>query len=117
MSILGASRAAGAGSRAKRQRVPKSGRRVELPIAGPLPESIELTLGDQIYIAKEQSPPDLRNRLLRLAAFQNTEFYKAQAMRLSTYGKPRIIGCASARPRPGASKSCGPRRSDTGAAP
>jgi superfamily II DNA or RNA helicase/very-short-patch-repair endonuclease len=39
-------------------------------------------------------PPDLRNRLLRLAAFQNPEFYKAQAMRLSTYGKPRIIGCA-----------------------
>jgi superfamily II DNA or RNA helicase len=38
-------------------------------------------------------PPDLRNRLLRLAAFQNPEFYKAQAMRLSTFGKPRIISC------------------------
>jgi superfamily II DNA or RNA helicase len=34
------------------------------------------------------------NRLVRLAAFQNPEFYKAQAMRLSTFGKPRIIGCA-----------------------
>jgi superfamily II RNA helicase len=33
------------------------------------------------------------NRLLRLAAFQNPEFYKAQAMRLSTFGKPRIISC------------------------
>ena len=29
-----------------------------------------------------------------LAAFQNPEFYKAQAMRLPTYDKPRIIGCA-----------------------
>jgi len=74
--------------------VPPSRRRADTPIAGPLPKSIELTLGDQIYIAKDQLPPGLRNRLLRLAAFQNPEFYKAQAMRLPTYGKPRIIGCA-----------------------
>jgi superfamily II DNA or RNA helicase len=74
--------------------MPPSRRRAEPPIAGPLPESIELTLGDQIYIAKDQLPPGLRNRLLRLAAFQNPEFYKAQAMRLPTYDKPRIIGCA-----------------------
>jgi len=31
---------------------------------------------------------------LRLAAFQNPELYKAQAMRLSTYDKPRVIACA-----------------------
>ncbi len=73
---------------------PPSRRRKEPPIAGPLPESLELILGDQIYIAKERLPPGLRNRLLRLAAFQNPEFYKAQAMRLPTYDKPRIIGCA-----------------------
>ncbi len=36
----------------------------------------------------------MRNQLIRLAAFQNPEFYKAQAMRLSTYDKPRIIACA-----------------------
>jgi hypothetical protein len=41
----------------------------------------------------------LRNRLLRLAAFQNPEFYKAQAMRLPTYDKPRIISCAEDHPR------------------
>ena len=73
---------------------PPSRRRKEPPIAGPLPESLELVLGDQIYIAKDQLPPGLRNRLLRLAAFQNPEFYKAQAMRLPTYDKPRIIACA-----------------------
>lgn len=33
------------------------------------------------------------NILLRLAAFQNPEFYKAQSMRLSTYDKPRVIAC------------------------
>ena len=42
--------------------------------------------------------PALRNRLLRLAAFQNPEFYKAQAMRLSTYDKPRVIACAEDHP-------------------
>jgi superfamily II DNA or RNA helicase/very-short-patch-repair endonuclease len=73
---------------------PPSRRRKEPPIVGPLPESLELILADQVYIAKDQLPPGLRNRLLRLAAFQNPEFYKAQAMRLPTYDKPRIIGCA-----------------------
>jgi superfamily II DNA or RNA helicase len=39
------------------------------------------------------------DRLLRLAAFQNPEFYKAQAMRLSTYDKPRVIACGEDLPR------------------
>ncbi|MFI5382229.1 MAG: TOTE conflict system archaeo-eukaryotic primase domain-containing protein [Tepidisphaerales bacterium] len=73
---------------------PPSRRRREPPIAGPLPETLELVLGNDIYIAKEGLPPGFRNRLVRLAAFQNPEFYKAQAMRLPTYDKPRIIGCA-----------------------
>jgi superfamily II DNA or RNA helicase/very-short-patch-repair endonuclease len=73
---------------------PPSRHRRQPPIDGPLPARLELTLGDQIYIPKEPLPPGLRNRLLRLAAFQNPEFYRAQAMRLPTYGKPRIIGCA-----------------------
>jgi len=73
---------------------PPSRRRKEPPVAGPLPKSLELVLADQIYLAKDHLPPGLRNRLLRLAAFQNPEFYRAQAMRLPTYGKPRIIACA-----------------------
>ena len=78
---------------------PPSRRRKELPIAGPLPKTLELVLGDQIYIAKEHLPPGLRNRLLRLAAFQNPEFYRAQARRLPTFGKPRIIHCAEDGPK------------------
>lgn len=73
---------------------PPSRRRKETPITDPLPTELELVLGDQIYIAKQDLPPALRNRLIRLAAFQNPEFYRAQAMRLPTYDKPRIIGCA-----------------------
>ena len=45
-------------------------------------------------ISKENLPPSLRNALIRLAAFQNPEFYRQQAMRLPTFGMPRIIGCA-----------------------
>lgn len=77
---------------------PPSRRGRDAPIAGELPQALELVLGNQIYIAKEGLPPALRNRLLRLAAFQNPEFYKAQAMRLSTYGKPRVIACAEDHP-------------------
>lgn len=76
-----------------------SRRRKEPPIDGPLPERLELVLADQIYIPKEALVPGLRNRLLRLAAFQNPEFYQAQAMRLSTFDKPRIIDCAEDHPQ------------------
>jgi superfamily II DNA or RNA helicase/very-short-patch-repair endonuclease len=69
------------------------------PNTEPLPKRIELVLGNQIYIAKQNLPPAVRNRLIRLAAFQNPEFYKAQAMRLPTYGKPRIIACAEDDPQ------------------
>jgi superfamily II DNA or RNA helicase/very-short-patch-repair endonuclease len=78
---------------------PPSRRPKEPLILGSLPESLELVLGDQIYVAKEYLVPALRNRLLRLAAFQNPEFYRAQAMRLPTYDKPRIIDCAEDHPQ------------------
>lgn len=77
---------------------PPSRRRTEPPIVGELPDSLELILGNEIYIAKDGLVPGLRNRLLRVAAFQNPEFYKTQAMRLPTYAKPRIIGCAEEHP-------------------
>ena len=69
-------------------------RRREAPIAGELPATLEVVLSHQIYVPKQDLNPGLRNRLLRLAAFQNAEFYKAQAMRLSTYDKPRVVACA-----------------------
>ena len=40
----------------------------------------------------------MQDRLIRIAAFQNPEFYKAQSMRLSTYGKPRVISCSESFP-------------------
>jgi Type III restriction enzyme, res subunit len=47
-----------------------------------------------MYIAKEGLPLALLSRLWRLGAFQNPELYHARALRLSTFGKPRVIRCA-----------------------
>jgi superfamily II DNA or RNA helicase len=71
----------------------------DTPVIGPLPEQLDLVLGNQIYIPKADLTPSLRNRLIRLAAFQNPEFYQAQGMRLSTFGKPRIISCCEDFPK------------------
>ena len=67
-------------------------------LAGAMPESLTVTLGNLVYFEKEQLPQALANRLIRLAAFQNPEFYKAQAMRMSVWDKPRVIGCAKNYP-------------------
>lgn len=67
---------------------------IPLPILDTLPQSIHLVISNEIFIEKETLPPPLLNRLIRIAAFQNPDFYKAQAMRLPVYDKPRIVGCA-----------------------
>ena len=77
---------------------PPSRHRKQPPIAG-LPRTLEVVLGNEIYVSKEALVPALRNRLLRLAAFQNPEFYRTQAMRLPTYDKPRIVACAEDHPQ------------------
>jgi superfamily II DNA or RNA helicase len=52
-----------------------------------------------VYFEKAALPQPLANRLIRLAAFQNPEFYKAQAMRLPVWDEPRVIGCAENFPQ------------------
>jgi superfamily II DNA or RNA helicase len=73
--------------------LPPSRRRLERPIPGPLPERVQIVRANLVYVEKKGLPSAMLNRLLRLAAFQNPEFYKAQMMRLSTYAKPRVIAC------------------------
>ena len=46
-----------------------------------------------IFVPKEGMPPAMLDRLLRLAAFQNPEFYRTQAVRLPVWDKPRVISC------------------------
>lgn len=47
-----------------------------------------------LYILLEHLTPVARNRLIRLAAFRNPDFYKKQAMHFSTHNVPRIISTA-----------------------
>ncbi|MGF6439929.1 superfamily II DNA or RNA helicase [Paraburkholderia youngii] len=68
-------------------------------LAGTMPASLTLTLANQLYLEKAQLPQALLNRLIRLAAFQNPEFYRAQARGFSVWDKPRIIGRAENCPR------------------
>jgi len=80
-------------------KIAPSGKIQETTINGPLPKQVSIVLGNQLFIDKTELPPSLQSKLIRLAAFQNPEFYKSQAMRLSTFGKPRIISCAGYFPQ------------------
>ena len=68
-------------------------------IPGPMPARLSVTLADQLYFEKAALPQPLTNRLIRLAAFQNPEFYQKQAMRFSVWNVPRIISCAENFPK------------------
>lgn len=68
-------------------------------LTGKMPASLTVTLANLIYFEKMDLPQALANRLVRLAAFQNPDFYKAQAMRMSVWDKPRVIGCAENYPQ------------------
>ncbi len=74
--------------------LPPSGVKVKKTLEGPFPERIGVVIANMVYIEKEGLPSGMINKLIRLAAFQNPDFYKTQAMRLSTYNKPRVISCA-----------------------
>ena len=73
---------------------PPSRRLDDKPIDGPFPAVVEIVSANMVFIPKEGLPTALMNRLVRLAAFQNPEFYKTQKMRLSTFGIHRVVGCA-----------------------
>lgn len=63
-----------------------------------LPKQIELVMANLLYVPCHDLPSILINQIKKIAAFQNPEFYRAQAMRISTYGKPRIISCSEEFP-------------------
>jgi superfamily II DNA or RNA helicase len=79
--------------------LPPSRKKKEEPIQQPLPSIVRITFSNLVYIEKTGLPSAMLNRLMRLAAFQNPEFYRAQAMRLSIFDKPRVIRCSEEFPR------------------
>jgi len=68
-------------------------------LPGQMPESLAIILANLVYFEKAALPQPLLNRLIRLAAFPNPEFFKAQAMRFPVWDKPRVIGCADNYPK------------------
>lgn len=69
----------------------------DIKLSDVMPKAVCATIGNQLFIEKAGLPQSLMNRLIRLAAFQNPEFYKNQAMRMSTWNIARIIGRAEDR--------------------
>lgn len=70
------------------------GKKKPLLLKEPLPSHMKLVLSNMLYVDKVGLSSSQINQFIRMAAFQNPEFYKAQSMRLSTFGKPRIINCS-----------------------
>ena len=58
------------------------------------PQTVKIVTSGMLYVEKKGLSQKALNTLKRYAAFKNPEFYKAQAMRLSTFGKPRVISCS-----------------------
>lgn len=58
---------------------------------GHMSDKIEITLGNAVYIRQTELTPDLRGRLIRLAAFANPVYANMQRLRLNVYNTPRVI--------------------------
>ncbi|MDD2228102.1 MAG: DEAD/DEAH box helicase family protein [Candidatus Cloacimonetes bacterium] len=60
-----------------------------------LPAQVNVFVSNMIFIEKGDLPQKLINRIIRLAAFLNPDYYRTQALRLPLYNKPRIINLSS----------------------
>jgi superfamily II DNA or RNA helicase len=79
--------------------IPPSGKPRSQKLDLPLPKSATVTLGNLVYVDKTDFSAPALSRVLSIAAFQNPEFYKFQAMRMSTFGHPRFIACGEDLPK------------------
>lgn len=70
----------------------RKGQSVRIP--GPLPPRVAAVLAQRLFVETAGLPSPLINLIKRTAAFENPEFYKKQAMRMSTARTPRVISCA-----------------------
>lgn len=59
-----------------------------------LPQSVNITKANTLYIPLNGLSAKVVNHLKRIASFKNPEFFSRQAMRLPTFNVPRIICCA-----------------------
>jgi hypothetical protein len=58
-----------------------------------MPDKVDATLVERLYIDRRGLPPALVDAIRRLATFPNPTFMELQAMRMSVARTPRVIGC------------------------
>jgi len=73
--------------------LPPSRKRAERPIPGPFPGQVQVVRGNLLYIEKKDLPSAMPEPVASPWGIPEPEFYKAQAMRLPTFNKPRVIAC------------------------
>ncbi len=98
-SVLGLRPAESAGEEYATPWIRSPSRRVGMSrVTEPLPSQVRAVLAQRLFVEKAELPASVIDRIKRLAAFQNPEFYKKQRMRLSTATTPRVIACAEDLP-------------------
>lgn len=72
--------------------------RKRLPLTSrDLPSSLPVTQADMLYIPEKSLSPAAQMEIRGLATFANPEFYRAQSMHQSVFGKPRLIDLSELR--------------------
>lgn len=72
--------------------------RKRLPLTSrDFPSSLPVTQADMLYIPEKSLSPAAQMEIRGLATFANPEFYRAQAMHQSVFGKPRLIDLSELR--------------------
>lgn len=61
------------------------------------PAELEIIRSNLLHLPQAGLSPRAKDQLVRLAAFRNPDFYRAQALRLPIYNKPRILNTAEER--------------------
>lgn len=61
------------------------------------PSNLPVTQADMLYIPEKSLSPAAQMEVRRLATFANPEFFRAQSMHQSVFGKPRLIDLSELR--------------------
>lgn len=72
--------------------------RKRLPLTSrDFPSSLPVTQADMLYIPEKSLSPAAQMEIRGLATFANPEFYRAQSMHQSVFGKPRLVDLSELR--------------------
>ncbi len=81
----------GSSSASKSESEPWKRKPAEPLSPGDFPDTLAIVEADMIYVPEQGLSPKAAQRIKRMAAFSNPEFFKRQALHRSVYGTPRIV--------------------------